>query len=89
MGPRLVQAQRKLGLSREAFARLLGVSAGAVTAWEGGRSKPRAEARGALVAVRALGKREARWRLEALANGSRAPLSRHRAKGKTAAKPRG
>jgi DNA-binding transcriptional regulator YiaG len=38
LSPRLIHAQRKrLGLSREAFAKLVGVSAGAVMTWEGGR----------------------------------------------------
>jgi len=80
LSPRLIHAQRKrLGLSRESFAKLLGVSASAVLTWEGGRSKPRAEARAALIAVRKLGKREARWRLEAMnGNGHRpgAPKSK-------------
>ena len=68
---RLIRVGRaQLGLSREGFAKLVGVSAGAVVAWEGGHSMPREEARNALIAVRKLGKREARWRLEALgANG--------------------
>jgi len=67
LSPRLIHAQRKrLGLSRNAFAKLVGVSAGAVMTWEGGRSKPREEARAALVAIRQLGKRDARWRLEAM-----------------------
>ena len=71
LSPRLIRIGRaRLGLSREGFAKLVGVSAGAVVAWEGGHSKPREEARKALIAVRKLGKREARWRLEALgANG--------------------
>ncbi|MDE2489316.1 MAG: helix-turn-helix domain-containing protein [Elusimicrobia bacterium] len=74
LSPRLIRSRRKrLGLSREAFARLLGVSAGAVLAWEGGRSKPRAAARAALVAVRALGRREAHWRLEAMDGKPRRP----------------
>lgn len=60
----------RLGLSREAFGKLVGASAGAVLAWEGGHSKPRDKARAALIAVRRLGKRDAQWRLEALgANG--------------------
>ena len=68
LGPSLIRSQRKrLGLSRDAFAKLLGVSSGAVLAWEGGRSKPRVAAKAALVAVRKLGKREARQRLEFLA----------------------
>ena len=60
MSPRLIKSQRaRLGLSRDAFAKLVGVSGGSVLAWEGGRSKPKA----AIVAVRKLGKREARNRL--------------------------
>jgi DNA-binding transcriptional regulator YiaG len=72
LSPRLIRAGRaRLGLSREDFAKLVGVSAGAVVAWEGGRSKPREDARRALIAVRRLGRRDARWRLEALkAEGS-------------------
>lgn len=82
LGPHLIRSQRaRLGLSREDFGKLVGASAGAVVAWEGGRSKPRDKNRAALIAVRSLGKREARWRLEALsANGSQA---RPRASSKT------
>lgn len=73
LGPHLIHAQRsRLGLSREAFGRLVGASAAAVLAWESGRSRPRDKARGALIAIRRLGKREARWRLEALSpNGAK------------------
>ena len=67
LGPRLIHSQRKrLGLSRAAFAKLLGVSSGAVVAWEGGRSKPRTAAKAAIVAIRAMGRRDARQRLELL-----------------------
>lgn len=69
ISPRLIRSQRqRLGLSQTAFGKLLGVSGGAVLAWEGGKSKPRAAAKAALVAVRKVGKREARRRLEALAS---------------------
>lgn len=71
LSPRLFLAQRKrLGLSREAFAMLLGVSAGSVFSWETGRSKPRNLAKAALVAIRKLGRREAQARLR-LISGSR------------------
>lgn len=77
VSPRIVRAQRaRLGLSREAFAKLLGVSAGAVQTWEGGRSKPGDQARTALVAIRKVGKREARWRLETLGMNGHKPASR-------------
>jgi DNA-binding transcriptional regulator YiaG len=67
LSPRLIRISRaRLGLSREDFAKLVGVSAGAVVTWEGGKSKPREEARKALIAVRKLGKRDARWRLETM-----------------------
>ena len=73
ISPRLVKVQRtRLGLSRQDFSRLLGVSAGAVLAWEGGRSKPREKAKAALAAVRRLGKREARRRLEVLSPAAKA-----------------
>jgi DNA-binding transcriptional regulator YiaG len=82
ISPKLILSRRKrLGLSRVAFAKLLGVSGGAVVAWEGGRSKPRAAAKAALVAIRKLGKREARHRLAALSgsNGNgKAPARGHR-----------
>lgn len=72
LSPRLIRSQRaRLGLARDAFAKLVGVSGGAVLAWEGGRSKPRAAAKAAIVAVRKLGKREARRRLEVLAGANR------------------
>jgi len=94
ISPRLIKSQRaRLGLSRVAFGKLLGVSGPAVLAWEGGRSKPRAAAKAALVAIRKLGKREARQRLAALAgsNGNgkapaRGPRKGRKATGRTPAK---
>lgn len=72
LSPRLIRSQRaRLSLSRDAFAKLLGVSGGAVLAWESGRSKPRAAAKAAIVAIRSLGKREARERLAALVGANR------------------
>jgi DNA-binding transcriptional regulator YiaG len=60
-----VRAQRKrLGLSRNDFGRLLGVSPQSVYNWENDEARPRDEAMAALVAVRKLGKREAERRLE-------------------------
>lgn len=85
LSPWLIRSQRaRLGLSRDAFASLVGVSGGAVLAWECGRSKPRAAAKAAIVAVRKLGKRESRRRLEVLRGENadrKAPTGRHR-KGK-------
>jgi DNA-binding transcriptional regulator YiaG len=68
IGPKLILSQRKrLDLSREDFAVLLGVSAGAVANWEADKSKPREKVKAMLAAIRTLGKREARERLELLA----------------------
>lgn len=55
-----------LGLSREDFARLAGVSASTLYNWESGRTKPSGEHLAALVALRGIGKREAEQRLELL-----------------------
>ena len=74
ISPRLIRAQReRLGLSREDFAKLLGASAHSVFFWETDRAKPRKKVKAALAAVRRLGKREARLRLEAInsSNGHR------------------
>jgi DNA-binding transcriptional regulator YiaG len=76
LGPKLILAQRRrLGLNKTEFARLLGFSAMMVTKWEAG-TKPRLRARAALVAVRQLGRREARQRLAALG----LPASRRKAR---------
>ncbi|HOX23753.1 MAG TPA: helix-turn-helix domain-containing protein [Elusimicrobiales bacterium] len=69
IGPKLVLAQRKrLGLSREEFAKLLGVSAGAVVSWEMGKVRPRENIKPLLASVRKLGRRTARERLELLSS---------------------
>ena len=57
---RSVGAQRqRLGLSADAYGKLVGVSGMTVYNWEHGTSRPRAAQLAALVAVRKLGKREA------------------------------
>jgi DNA-binding transcriptional regulator YiaG len=62
---RSAKAQRKrLGLSAEKYAKLVGVSALTIYSWESGRNKPRKAQLAALVAVRGIGKREALKRLE-------------------------
>src|SRR5713226_8869924 len=59
LSPGLVQSLRKrLGLSRMALARLVGVSAPAVAHWEAGESTPTGQNRVTLVALRKVGKRE-------------------------------
>ena len=64
--PGLKTHREKLGFSAAEYARLVGVSAQTIYSWEYGKSKPRDEQLGSLVAVRDLGKREALKRLELL-----------------------
>lgn len=66
LSPRLIQKLRaRLRLSQTALARLVGVSAAAVVQWERGRSTPSGQNRGALVAIRKLGRREVKRLLAA------------------------
>ncbi len=58
--------RHKLGLSAAEYAKLVGVSTQSIYFWEQGRTKPRKSQLAALVAVRKLGVREARRRLEML-----------------------
>ena len=59
--PRLIRALRKrLGLSQRELAILSGVTVGAVHQWETGKFIPKDEKKGCLVALRKLGRREAR-----------------------------
>jgi DNA-binding transcriptional regulator YiaG len=63
--PRSVRAQRRrLKLSAQEFGKLVGVSAQTVYHWEQGKGRPRAPQFAALIAVRGIGRREARSRLE-------------------------
>lgn len=65
--PRGLRAHReKLGLSAADYAKLIGVSAQTVYNWERGKAKPADPQLASLVALRGLGKREARKRLELL-----------------------
>jgi len=61
------RVRSKLGVSRDAFGKLVGVTGHAIYLWESGRMKPRAAQQASLIEVRELGKREARRRLEAVA----------------------
>ena len=65
--PKSVRNHRKrLGLSAEEYAKLLGVSMQTVYHWEQGKSRPRQAQLAALSATRKLGKREAQRQLELL-----------------------
>jgi DNA-binding transcriptional regulator YiaG len=57
--PARIRALRiKKGLSQKGLGMLVGVSLGTVVLWEKGKINPRAERKGALIALRKLGKRE-------------------------------
>ena len=63
---RSVRAHRKrLRLSAEEYSKLVGVSMQTIYHWEQGKSRPRRSQMAALVAVRAMGRREALKRLQA------------------------
>ena len=63
--PQGVRAQRtRLGLSAPEMGTLVGVSAQTIYNWEAGKSRPRAEQLAIIAAVRKMGKREVRARLD-------------------------
>ena len=62
----LVTLRARLGLSAEAFARLLGVSAQSVYNWEHKKATPRRAQLAAIAELRGIGKKEAQARLAAL-----------------------
>lgn len=69
LSPRIIAAQRKrLGLTQTEFGKLLGVSGHSVFLWEHEQVAPRRGVRAAFAAMRRLGRREARRRLEAMAS---------------------
>ncbi len=79
LSPRLIRGLRKrLGLSQMALARLVGVSAPAVTHWEGGETAPTGQNRANLVALRKVGKREVKELLARLVKQTASRRSRTR-----------
>jgi DNA-binding transcriptional regulator YiaG len=62
----LVSLRKRLGLSAEQMARLLGVSMQSVYNWEHKKASPRKEQLAAIVALRSAGKKAARERLDAI-----------------------
>jgi len=77
----LQSMRSRLGLSAAELGQLIGVSAQSVYNWEHEHSTPRASQLGNLAALRGVGKREAKARLEALAAAKPAPARRARRKG--------
>ena len=76
---RSVKAQRKkTGLSAADYAKLVGVSALTIYNWELGKSSPRKDQLRSLVALRGIGKREARAKLERLKSDEEKAASKTR-----------
>ena len=59
----IVRIRTKLKLSQAELAKLVGVSAHTVSLWEIGRVSPRANAKAAICALRTIGKKELKKRL--------------------------
>lgn len=61
LSPRLIRVLRKrLKLSQQQFAQLLGVSAITIGSWEKGKSAPRPELKARVLSLRGMGRREAK-----------------------------
>lgn len=67
---RLATQRQKLGLSASDMGLLLGVSAQTVYNWEAEKSRPRRSQLAAIAALRGIGKRQVKARLEALATSA-------------------
>ena len=59
----IVKIRKKLGISQNKLAALLGVSGHAVSLWEVGKVAPRSSTKAAICALRTMGKREIKRRL--------------------------
>lgn len=63
--PQGILAQRtRLGLSAREMGLLIGVSGQTIYLWEAGKTRPRSEQMGSIAAVRKMGKREVKARLD-------------------------
>jgi DNA-binding transcriptional regulator YiaG len=77
----LVSLRKRLGLSAVELARLLGVSMQSVYNWEHKKATPRKEQVAAIAALRSVGKKEARQRLDAASRPTkRKPAKRRRSR---------
>lgn len=63
----LAEQRRRLGLSAQACGMLVGASGQSVYKWEQGKARPRVKHLMAIAGLRAMGKKEAAARLQALA----------------------
>ncbi|MFA6292953.1 MAG: helix-turn-helix domain-containing protein [Victivallales bacterium] len=65
LSPKLIaMLRKKLKLSRQSFAKLLGVASNTIFMWESGRSKPRQAYKAKIISLRSLGKRQIREMLK-------------------------
>ena len=87
----LVSLRKRLGVSANDFAKLLGVSMQSIYNWEQKKTTPRKEQIAAIVALRSIGRKEARARLDETksSNGasSRPPARPRRAGKRPSRKP--
>ncbi len=91
LSPGLIRSLRKrLGLSQQQLATVVGVSTVSVGLWEQGKTRPTGPNRAALVALRKLGKRDVRKILElkVTAKPKKRKATKKRAKKKSAKKAR-
>jgi DNA-binding transcriptional regulator YiaG len=65
----LLAQRKRLGLSAESFAKLVGVSGLTIYSWEKGTSRPRKTLLPMLASIRQMGKKEAKARLEQVSKG--------------------
>lgn len=70
--------RQRLRMTREQFARLLGVSPGSIFGWESGRTRPRSRSLARVIEVKKMGVREARSRVMAARRPSRGRRRRQR-----------
>jgi len=88
LSPKLIRSlRRRLGLSQRDLARLAGVTPLAVYQWESGAFKPKKEKKGVLVALRKLGRRDAKKLLgEMKAEKKKVPGPKRKAKRRSSKK---
>lgn len=67
----LCSQRKRLGLSAADYGKLIGVTGQTIYSWESETSRPRKQQVAGIAALRGIGKREARTRLEQLVGGSR------------------
>ncbi len=79
---RIRNLRKKLGISQRELAVLTDASMGAVVMWEKGKFKPKADKKGALIALRRLGKRQVKRILAEKAKSKKPETKVMRRKGK-------